>query len=378
LARISTSVKKKDSSELRRLAKIGSKESPCITIPKTQGEKTLGLVHKMGLSNRELRIQNEDLVLHVPLVRRLNKEEKAVLKAQLPNFTLETRTFSKKFPPNKTLRHILENQLQPSLLRNLPRAFDIIGDIAIIEIPSELKQKETLVGKAILESHQKVKTVFAKAGAVTGTYRLRELIWIAGEQKTTTIHKEYGCAYAVDVAKAYFSPRLSQEHKRIASLTQKGEMIVDLFAGVGPFSVLISRINPDVKIYAIDINPEAIKLLETNVRLNRVENRVFPTVGDATKTVEEKLAGIADRVIMNLPESAIEFVGAACRAMKPTGGVVHFYGFVRQSETLEDMQKRFREKVEKTGRRVDRLLGAKKVRETAPYEWQVAIDARIL
>jgi len=360
------------------LAKIGSKESLCITIPKTQGEKTLGLVHKMGLSNRELRIQSEDLMLHVPLVRRPNKEEKAVLKAQLPNFTLETRTFAKKSPPNKTLRHILENQLQPSLLPKLPRALDIIGDIAIIEIPPELKQQETLIGKAILESHQKVKTVFAKAGAVTGTYRLRELIWIAGQQKTTTIHKEYGCTYVVDVAKAYFSPRLSQEHKRIASLTQKGETIVDLFAGVGPFSVLISKSNPDVKIYAIDINPEAIKLLETNVRLNRVENRVFPTVGDATRIVEEKLSDIADRVIMNLPESAMEFVGAACGAIKSTGGTVHFYGFVRQSETLEDMQKRFRENVEKTGRRVDRYLCAKTVRETAPHECQVVLDARIL
>jgi len=360
------------------LAEIKSRESFCIKIPKIQGEETLGLIQKMGLSNRELRIQNEERFLYVPLVRRPDKEEKAILKAQLPNFTLEVRAFSRKPSLSKTLKNVLENQFQLSLSANLPRALDIIGDIAIVDIPPELKQQEKLVGKAILESHQKVKTVFAKAGAVGGLYRLRELTFVAGEQKTTTIHKEYGCKYAVDVARAYFSPRLSQEHKRIASLTRKGETIVDLFAGVGPFSVLISKINPDVKVYAVDINPEAIKLLETNVRLNRVENRVFPIVGDATEIVKEKLSGTADRVIMNLPENSIEFVGAACGAMKSAGGIVHFYCFARQSETPEDIQKRFREKVEKTGRRVDRFLCTKTVRETAPYEWQLAIDARIL
>jgi tRNA (guanine37-N1)-methyltransferase len=211
-----------------------------------------------------------------------------------------------------------------------------------------------------------------------GEYRLRELVFIAGEDKTVTVHKEFGCTYKVDVAKAYFSPRLSQEHKRIASLTRTSETIVDLFAGVGPFSILISKTNSEVKVYAIDINPEAVSLLKTNVLLNRVENRVFPILGDATKIVEEKLGGIADRVIMNLPENAIEFVEAASKAIKPTGGTVHFYGFVRQPRTLEEMQSQFCKTVEGAGRKVDRFLCVKIIRETAPYESQVALDAKIV
>ena len=229
-----------------------------------------------------------------------------------------------------------------------------------------------------MKTHKNVRTVLAKAGAVSGTFRLRELSVIAGEPRTDTIHKEHGCRYYVDVAKAYFSPRLSHEHKRVASLVQNGETVVDLFAGVGPFSVLIAKDNETVKVYAVDINPDAVELLKRNVRLNRVENRVFPVLGDARQAVENKLLGVADRVIMNLPEKAIEFVDAACDAIKPNGGVIHFYGFNRMPDSIEDMQNRISKVVEERGRKVVKFLFSRTIRETAPHEGQVVLDTQIV
>jgi len=88
--------------------------------------------------------------------------------------------------------------------------------------------------------------------------------------------------------------------------------------------------------------------------------------------------GVADRVIMNLPESAVEFVDVACKALKPEGGVVHFYGFVRSPDSVEELKNRFSESVEKTGRKVKEPISAKTVRETAPYEMQVVLDAKII
>jgi tRNA (guanine37-N1)-methyltransferase len=301
-----------------------------------------------------------------------------MLKAQVPDFQLVTRAFPERKQQAKTLAELLANQLPPSLLNSLPRALDTVGDIAIIEIPPELNAHASLIGEAILKTHKNMHTVLAKAGAISGTYRLRELTVIAGEPKTTAIHKEHGCTYYVDAAKAYFSPRLSHEHNRVASLVQKGETVVDLFAGVGPFSVLIAKRNATAKVYAVDINPNGVELLERNVRLNRVENRVFPVLGDARQIVEHKLLGIADRVIMNLPEKALEFVDAACKTTKQTGGTVHFYGFIRLPDSIENMQSRFSEAVEKAGRKVGKFLFAKTVRETAPYEWQIVLDAKIL
>ncbi|NIW14337.1 MAG: hypothetical protein GWN31_10485, partial [Candidatus Thorarchaeota archaeon] len=96
--------------------------------------------------------------------------------------------------------------------------------------PSELDSYDQVIGEAILELHKNVRTVLAKAGAVSGTYRLRDYRVIAGEPHTGTVHKEYGCQYRVDLAKAYFSPRLSYEHNRVASLVEEGETTVDMFA----------------------------------------------------------------------------------------------------------------------------------------------------
>ena len=247
----------------------------------------------------------------------------------------------------------------------------------MIEIPPELKGHENLVGEAILKTHRNIRTVLAKAGAIGGTYRLREFTFIAGEQKTQTVHREFGCQYHVDVAKAYFSPRLSHEHQRVASLVQSGEVVVDLFAGVGPFSVLIAKENPTVKVYAVDINPDAVELLKVNTRVNRVENRVFPILGDARQITATRLKGSADRAIMNLPETAIEFVDAACQTIKPEGGIIHFYAFVRSPDSIEELKRRFSEAVECAGRKVEAFFYAKSVRETAPFESQIVLDAKI-
>jgi len=153
--------------------------------------------------------------------------------------------------------------------------------------------------------------------------------------------------------------------------------VVDLFAGVGPFSILIAKKNLKVKVYAVDINPEAVELLKVNVRVNRVENRVFPLLGDAKQITSNKLHGLADRVIMNLPETAIEFVDAACQAIKPQGGIIHFYAFLRSPDSVENQKLRFSETARKAGRKVESFLYAKSIRETAPYESQIVLDAKV-
>jgi len=100
-------------------------------------------------------------------------------------------------------------------------------------------------------------------------------------------------------------------------------------------------------------------------------------LGDAKQVVAERLAGVADRVIMNLPEKALEFVGGACKALKPDGGIVHFYSFVSASASLENVKLCFIEAVEKSEREVKKILFSRLVRATAPYEWQAVLDAKI-
>jgi len=355
------------------------KESTCLKVPRIQGETALNAARKLGLADKILLIQKiEADSLCIPLSRQPDDAELTVLKSQVREFEICIHIFQEKRPQEKTLAEVLAAELPTHLLAHLPRALDVVGDIAIIEIPPNLESNKAAIGQAVLKTHRNVKVVLAKAGVISGTYRLRDFEFIAGEHRTSTIHKEHGCAYYVDVAKAYFSPRLSNEHDRVARLVREGEVVVDLFAGVGPFAVPIAKNRKTAKVYAIDINPDAIDLLKKNARLNRVENKVFPIVGDARQVVNEKLAGVADRVIMNLPETANEFIDVTCKAVKPSRGVVHFYGFIKHPETLEDMKNQFSEAVEKAGRKVAAFQYAKTVRETAPYEYQAVLDAEIL
>jgi len=353
------------------------KESLCIKVPKIHGEKAIVLANKLKIVDRELEIQRNKDFIYIPLIRQPSESELELLKERVPDCEVSSYIFPEGKKRVTTFVELLEDKLSPHLLASLPHAIDFVGDIAIIEIPPELDAYKNVIGEAVLKAHKNVRAVLAKAGAVSGAYRLRELSIIAGELKTETVHKEYGCRYYVDLAKVYFSPRLSYEHNRVASLVKEGETVADLFAGVGPFAILIAKTRENVKVYAIDVNPHAVEFLKKNIRLNRVEGKVYPILGDAKQIVKHRLSGVADRVIMNLPEKAIEFVDAACEAIKPTGGIVHFYSFVKASDSLENVTQQFINAVKESGREVEKILFSRFVRATAPYEWQAVLDAKI-
>jgi tRNA (guanine37-N1)-methyltransferase len=353
-----------------------SPKSVCLKVSKAFGERAITLSNRLGILNKELEVRKDDTFIRIPLNRPPSAPETEKLKKQLPNYEILTCDFRER-KKKKSLIELLEDKLPPHLLASLPRAIDFVGDIAIVEFPSELEDYETVVGKAIMQASKNVRTVLAKASAVSGSYRLRKFRVVAGEHKTDTVHKEYSCQYYVDLAKAYFSPRLSYEHNRVASLVEDGETVLDLFAGIGPFAILIAKTHRNVKVYAVDTNPHAVEFLKKNIRLNRVEDKVQPILGDARQVIAARYSGAADRVIMNLPEKALEYVDVACMATKSNGGVLHFYGFVKEPDSLENMTLRFTETVENHGRKVEKILSSKLVRATAPYEWQVVLDAKI-
>lgn len=357
--------------------KLPTKKSVCFKVLKDFGETAIVHADKLGLINDELEVKKDAKYVYIPLLGKPSSTALDPFRAHVPVFEISKADFMQRKKRQQTLADVLEEELPQHLLASLPHSADIIGDIAIIEIPTELKPHEKAIGDAILKTHKNVRTVLAKAGPISGTYRLREFSVIVGESKTATVHKENGCKFYVDVAMAYFSPRLSHEHDRVASLVNDGETIIDMFAGVGPFAVQVAKKRENVRVYAVDVNPEAIEFLKRNTRLNRVEGRVIPILGDAREAVSRGLSGIADRVIMNLPEKAIEFVDVACKAIKPQGGIVHLYGFVNVSDSLEDLLQRFEKLVEKHGRKSVSTPSATYVRDTAPYERQVVLDGQI-
>ena len=261
-------------------------------------------------------------------------------------------------------------------LRQIYRSYDIIGDIAVVRIPEEAEQYSKLIAEAIMHIHKHVKSVWHQVSPVSGDFRLRKLELIAGERKTETLYKEYGCTFKVDIEKCYFSPRLSYERMRIAKLVQPNEIVINMFAGVGCYSILIAKHSEVRKIYSIDINPHALHYMRENVKLNKVEGRVVPILGDAKKVIEESLSEVADRVLMPLPEKAYEFLESAFQALKPEGGWIHYYSFEHAAKS-EDPLKKAKEKISEKLRnqRFDcEISFGRIVRGTGPNWYQVALD----
>ena len=352
-------------------------ETPCLRIPKCQGEKGLALVKKMGILNREFRVQREQGYLYIPLIREPLATELKQLKMVLARFEVCVRPLLEHGERHPKLVDLLGDKLPPHVLASLPHAIDFIGDVAVVEIAPELESYERIIGEAILMAHESVRTVLAKSGAVSGEYRLREFEVIAGAEKTETVHREHGCVFHVDLAKAYFSPRLSYEHFRVASQVGEDETVLDMFAGVGPFSILTAKKREKVRVYAVDVNPDAFRYLKKNVAANRVEAKVTPILGDVRMVVEARLKGLVDRVIMNLPEKAIEYVEVACEALKAEGGVMHYYEFSGEPNPLETVKNRLAEALKKAGCETSEVLLARVVREIAPYTYQVVMDAKV-
>ena len=227
------------------------------------------------------------------------------------------------------LKKILSESLTPDEISLAYSAFDVIGSIVILKIPDALKLKKQIIGKKILQNIKPAKSVFAQTSAVQGDYRIRSLELIAGEYNTITEYREHGCRFQVDIQNTYFSPRLSTERLRIAKLISENEVIANMFAGVGTFSIIIAKINKTCKIYSIDSNPFAHEISIINTKLNRVQDRVMPIYGNAKDIIHDKIQGLCNRVLMPLPERSDEFVDSAVSALKDGTGIVHFFAHIK-------------------------------------------------
>jgi tRNA (guanine37-N1)-methyltransferase len=275
----------------------------------------------------------------------------------------------------KSLREALKGELDNDELKQL-RAFDIVGDIAVVKLPEKLLPKKDMIGQALMRVHRHVRTVLCQVGPVSGEFRTRNLEVIAGEPRTETTYREGGCTFKVDLAQVYFSPRLSHERLRIASLVVPGEIVTNLFAGVGSYSVIIAKRSRAAEIYSIDINPVAFEYMRENIRINKVDDLVLPILGDAREVIARQLAGKADRVLMPLPELGREFFEVALQALKPAGGIIHFYDFGEEPDIFGpslDFTRRFA-----AGKGLEaKLLSSRAIRSYASRCYHIVLDLSI-
>ena len=197
----------------------------------------------------------------------------------------------------------------------------MVGDIAIVKLRPEARGRETEAAEAILKEMKSVRCVYGQEGGIEGDYRLRKLRHLGGEERTVTTHKENGIRLRVDVVTCYFSPRLSTERLRIAGKISPGEKVLNMFAGVGPYSILIAK---KTSVWSCEVNHAAVEFHVENNRLNKVEDRVTMIEGDAMSLPETLSGERFDRVLMPHPSQSDRFLPAASALLAP-GGVAYYY-----------------------------------------------------
>jgi len=270
------------------------------------------------------------------------------------------------------LKNKLENKLSVKELDYLPKGYQIVGKILIIKLDKKLLKHKKLIGKTIMEILPYIHTVCVIKD-ISKIVRKPKIEIIYGCKNTQTLNKEHGCKFLLNVSDIMWSQGNKNEKMRLVKMIKPKETIVDMFAGIGYFSIIIAKYCDPKKIYAIDINPKAIEYLRKNVWLNEVENKIEVLQGDCRRFAKP-LENIANRIIMGYLFKTEKFLPYALKIAK-NNSVIHFHRTVKEEEI-----KKIGKKLVKTGNKNKvkiKILKIKKVKSYAPKIWHVVYDLNI-
>ena len=335
-----------------------TKRTTAVCAPLTEAEPLRRALRERHLLRNDLDILKDGKCIYFPV-----KE----VPAELSSYKVVTKSFKLKTIKPHCYKDVLK--LPKKFMEELPTSYDVVGDIILIKLSKTLFQYRKEIGTALLETHKNIRTV-CLIDPISGELRTRNVTMIAGDNQTLTTHKEYGLSFDVDVKTTYFSPRLASERRRVADLVKPGEIVVDMFAGVAPFSIMIARYARPTVVYAIDKNKEASRLGQYNVKQNHVLDTVEVIHADAID-VDKLIPKKADRIIMNLPFSAYRFFPLALSIMAQVCNI-HYYDIIRE----EDIEARINalKKMSIEQNFILSNVSIHKIKTYAPREFYIGID----
>ncbi|WP_135829260.1 class I SAM-dependent methyltransferase [Halorussus halobius] len=342
-------------------------EAPCVRVDRERGEETRRRLGDADLLADEFEIEVAEGVLYLPV------EDADTVPEDLDVVVREVGA--------------RDTQDTPADLLGFEPTYERLGDVVILDEDDPERARE--VADAVMASDLPVRTVINRDSKVKGELRVRdwEVLVGAGTEEseanratesgspaTETVHREYGNEFLVDVAEVYFSPRLATERHRVADQVGPGERAFDMFAGVGPFAVpMAERVGPEGRVVGVDLNEPAVEYLRENARRNGVDERVTAIQGDV-REVAPDYADWADRLVMNLPHSADDFLDAAV-TIAGDDCVVHYYDIQHEEDPFGPGEAAIRAAAEPEYEVA--VLNRHVVRSYAPHELNVCLDVRL-
>lgn len=254
----------------------------------------------------------------------------------------------------------------------MPSSYEMIGDVAILNLEEEQLEKKEEIAEKVVEQNPNIATVINKTEPLSGEFRVGEYEKIRGES-TETIHVEHGCRLKLDPTEVYYSERLGHERERVVQKIQDGEEVHVWFAGVGPYAVMAGKLRNPEKVHAVEKNPIACEYLKENIELNGLEEKVEGYCGDVREIAPD--LSKADRIIMPLPKSSDTFLDLAFSSIKE-GGVIHYYRIIPREEIWEKPVKEVREAAEDADKEVE-ILEKEVCGDYAPYIHRICLDFKV-
>jgi len=274
--------------------------------------------------------------------------------------------------PFNQIKKSLSKNISSELIKHLPDKWEKVGEILTIKLDRDLEKYQ----EKICEKYAEIlhcQTVLNNVGSISGKYRKPKVEILYGPKNTKTIHKENGIRFKLDPAKIMFSSGNMHERLRMANVSNMDETVVDLFAGIGYFTMPIAVYSKPKKIFACEINPESYNFLCENIVLNDVTAIVEPLQGD-NRNIAPK--DVADRVVMGYLEDTYRFLPTALNCLKNHTGIIHYHD-VCPNESVPKKSLKFVKKAAKKYNRKSELLTYKNIKSYAPGISHVVLDLKI-
>ncbi len=271
------------------------------------------------------------------------------------------------------IQKTISSFIPSEMIALLPDKWEKIGTVVTIRLPAELRQHQQIIGKVYADVLG-CTTVLNERGGISGVYREPVVEVIFGSPMTETIHTENGIRFKIDPQKIMFSSGNMAERKRMATIAKSNETVVDLFAGIGYFTVPMAVYSKPKKIVACEINHLAYSYLCSNIVLNHVSSIVEPLFGDNRTTAPKDCA---TRVILGFLKDPYLFLPVAFECLRNRSGILHYHEVVPVERSrdqpwghIESVAVRYHRSVE--------LLEVHEIKSYAPRMNHVVLDVRIV
>ena len=261
-------------------------------------------------------------------------------------------------------------------MANTERGYDIIGNIAIVKFKRGVGKKEKKrYAEKFLREHKNVLTVLEKSEKFKGRLRTQGTKHIVGERTKEALYRENNCVFRLHVGSCYFSPRLSSERKEVGGMARKGEEVLVMFGGVGPFAIVIAKEGKAKRVVSVELGRECNKYAIENVKRNKLGNKIEIVQGDVRRVLKKwRKNEQFDRIVMARPNLKDSFLDVAFPRVKK-GGIIHYYGFYPE-KNVDELKELINKEAKKAGKRI-KILKTKKAGDIGVKKYRYRIDFRI-